>query len=56
MERVADREGIAPNDADKRGRAVFATLQDAVSAGELENVLSQLPTDYLGLMAGTHSP
>ena len=53
VERVAEREGIAPNDADKRVRAVFAVLQDAVSAGVLEHVLSQLPTDYLELMAGT---
>jgi uncharacterized protein (DUF2267 family) len=54
VRRVAEHESIAPNDADKRVRAVFATLQDAVSAGELEHVLSQLPTDYLELMAGTH--
>ena len=56
VERVADRESIAPNDADKRVRAVFATFQEAVSGGELEDVLAQLPTDYLGLMAGTHRP
>jgi uncharacterized protein (DUF2267 family) len=54
--RVAAREGIAANDADKRVRAVFATLQEAVTAGELEHVLSQLPTEYLELMAGTHRP
>jgi uncharacterized protein (DUF2267 family) len=56
VERVADREGIAPNDADKRVRAVFATLQEAVTGGELEHVLAQLPTDYLELMGGTHRP
>ena len=56
VHRVARREGIAPNDADKRVRAVLATLQEAVSAGELEHVLSQLPTDYLELMSGTHRP
>jgi uncharacterized protein (DUF2267 family) len=54
VERVADREGIAPNDADKRIRAVFATLQDAVTGGELEHLLTQLPTDYLELMGGTN--
>jgi len=54
VRRVASREGIAPNDADKRVRAVLATLQDAVGAGVLEHVLSQLPPDYLELMAGTH--
>lgn len=54
VERVADRESIAPNDADKRVRAVFATLQEAVTGGQLEDVLSQLPTDYLELMSGTH--
>ena len=56
VRRVAEREGIAPNDADKRARAVLATLQEAVSAGQAEHVLSQLPTDYLELMAGTHRP
>jgi uncharacterized protein (DUF2267 family) len=54
IHRVAERRGIAPNDAEKRVRAVMATLQEAVSAGEVEHVLSQLPTDYLELMAGTH--
>ncbi len=54
VERVADREGIAPNDADKRVRAVLATLQDAVTGGQMEDVLTQLPTDYLELMSGTH--
>ena len=56
VERVADREEIAPNDADKRVRAVFATLQEAVTAGQLEDVLSQLPVEYLELFSGTHSP
>lgn len=56
VERVADREGIAPNDADKRVRAVLATLQDAVTGGQMEDVLSQLPIDYLELMSGTHRP
>ena len=51
---MAERDGIAPNDADKRVRAVLATLGEAVSEGQLEHVLSQLPTDYLELMAGTH--
>ena len=54
VNRVAERDGIAPNDADKRVRAVLATLGEAVSEGQLEHVLSQLPTDYLELMAGTH--
>jgi uncharacterized protein (DUF2267 family) len=54
VNRVAERDEIAPNDAGKRVRAVLATLQDAVSEGQLEHVLSQLPTDYLELMAGTH--
>jgi uncharacterized protein (DUF2267 family) len=53
VRRVAERESLAPNDADKRVRAVLAGLQEAVSAGVLEHVLSQLSTDYLGLMAGT---
>ncbi len=56
VERVADREGIAPNDADKRVRAVLATVQEAVTGGQMEHVLSQLPTDYLELMSGTHRP
>lgn len=56
VERVADREGIAPNDADKRARAVLATVQEAVTGGQMEHVLSQLPTDYLELMSGTHRP
>ena len=53
VRRVAERESIAPNDADKRVRAVLSVLQDAVAAGVLEHVLSQLPTDYLELMGGT---
>ena len=56
VERVADREDIAPNDADKRVRAVLATVQEAVTGGQMEHVLSQLPTDYLELMSGTHRP
>lgn len=52
VRRVAKRESIAPNDADKRVRAVFSALQDAVSAGVLEHLLSQLSTDYIELMGG----
>jgi uncharacterized protein (DUF2267 family) len=54
VQRVAERDDIAPNDATKRVRAVMATLQEAVSVGEVEHVLSQLPPDYLELLAGTH--
>ncbi len=48
FERVAEYEGVGVDlpQAVHHARAVIATLQEAVSAGELANVRSQLPESY----------
>jgi uncharacterized protein (DUF2267 family) len=52
LERVSAREGVGPPDSVTHTRAVLATLQHALSAGEIRKVLERLPTDYARLFAG----
>jgi uncharacterized protein (DUF2267 family) len=46
VERTAERAGTDPDVADVAIDAVFATLRDAVTPGEFDDVLSQLPADF----------
>jgi uncharacterized protein (DUF2267 family) len=46
VERVADRAGTDPDVAEAAVDAVFAALRDAVTPGEFDDVLSQLPAHF----------
>lgn len=50
-QRVADSEGCDRATARQHARAVAAVLKNAITAGELNDVLSQLPADYEDLFA-----
>jgi uncharacterized protein (DUF2267 family) len=50
VEIVADRENAPPDEARKHIQAVMATLRDAVSEGEFEDVMAQLSPDYRELV------
>ncbi|TDB81461.1 DUF2267 domain-containing protein [Micromonospora sp. KC721] len=43
LRRVADRAGVEPATAQVGVRAVFATLREAVTVGEFEDLMAQLP-------------
>jgi uncharacterized protein (DUF2267 family) len=47
---VADREGSTPDEAREHVRAVLQTLRDAVTAGEWDDVVAQLGSDYRDLL------
>lgn len=52
VRRVAERAGLGtPSEARPHVAAVLTTLQEAVSAGELDDLLSQLPDEYRELFA-----
>ncbi len=52
VKRVADREGgVPPDEARTHAEAVLVTLREAISGGEFEDILLQLPDDYLELFA-----
>jgi uncharacterized protein (DUF2267 family) len=51
VDRVANDLEIPPEQAKERIRAVFSVLRDAVTPGELHDVLVQLPSGYLELLA-----
>jgi uncharacterized protein (DUF2267 family) len=44
--RTAERAGVDQAIAENGIRAVFATLREAVSGGEFDDVLAQLPPDF----------
>lgn len=46
LQRVGRREGVEPRLAEQHARAVIEVLCRAVSRGEIEDVLSQLPKDF----------
>ena len=48
--RVAEELGIPPDEARSRIRAVFATLREAVTPGEFQDVLEQLDPEYADLL------
>lgn len=45
-ERVAEKEGVGVEKATVHARAVAATLQTAVTTGEMDNVRGQLKPEY----------
>jgi uncharacterized protein (DUF2267 family) len=52
IKRVAAREGgVPPDEARAHAEAVLVTLREAISGGEFEDILLQLPDDYLELFA-----
>ena len=51
VRRVGESLEIPPDEARTRIRAVFATLREAVTRGELEDVIEQLDPDYADFLA-----
>jgi uncharacterized protein (DUF2267 family) len=51
VRRVAEREGVAPDEARTHTRAVLATLREAVTPKEWFDMTSQLPQDYTVVLA-----
>jgi uncharacterized protein (DUF2267 family) len=51
VRRVADELQVEREEARKRIRAVFATLREAVTSGELRDVLEELDPEYANLLA-----
>lgn len=50
IRRVAERAGVDPDRAQTGPRAVFGTLRGAVSPGEFDDVVAQLPKEFRGLI------
>lgn len=53
LQRVSRREGVDLPVSVHHARAVLEVLQQAVSRGEVEDVLQRLPPDYKRLFAGS---
>jgi uncharacterized protein (DUF2267 family) len=51
VQRVADELQVERDEARKRIQAVFATLRQAVTWGELRDVLEELDPEYVDLLA-----
>jgi uncharacterized protein (DUF2267 family) len=51
LRRVAEREGVTPDEAREHARAVFATLREAVTEKEIADVEAQLPDEYAAVLA-----
>jgi uncharacterized protein (DUF2267 family) len=51
VERVARELAVTPEEARVRVRAVFATLREAVTVGELRDVMQELDPEYADLLA-----
>lgn len=49
LKRIAEREGISRENAEKHARAVLSTVAEAASAELLEEVFSELPDDIRDL-------
>jgi uncharacterized protein (DUF2267 family) len=49
--RVAEREGVTPDEARDHVRAVFLTLREAVSEREIADLEAQLPKEYAAVLA-----
>ena len=50
VQRVADELSVEPDEARRRIRAVFATLREAVTWGELRDVLEEVDPEYVDLL------
>ena len=53
VERVAYRECVDEPEAAYHSRVVMEVLSEAVSPGEFEDIIAQLPEDYAPLFAGS---
>jgi uncharacterized protein (DUF2267 family) len=53
VRRVAERGDVGPDEARTGAAAVLTTVRQAVTAGEFEDVMSQLPQDYRELVGPT---
>ncbi len=51
VDRVARELDVSPEEARAHVRAVFGTLRETVTRGELEDVLAQLDPEYADLLA-----
>ncbi|HEX8100022.1 MAG TPA: DUF2267 domain-containing protein [Actinomycetota bacterium] len=51
LRRVAERASTSTDKARESAEAVLTALREAISGGELEDILLQLPDDYLELFA-----
>jgi uncharacterized protein (DUF2267 family) len=47
--RVAEREEVPPEAAREHVRAVFATLREAISEKEFDDLFAELPDEYAAL-------
>jgi uncharacterized protein (DUF2267 family) len=56
IRRVSKRAAVAPADARDGITAVFQTFQDAVSFGEFDDVMDQLPEEFAALARPTILP
>jgi uncharacterized protein (DUF2267 family) len=54
VRRVAERGGVRPDEARAAAAAVLITVREAVSPGEFDDVLSQLPQEYRELVGPMH--
>ncbi|MEH0933150.1 DUF2267 domain-containing protein [Micromonospora sp. CPCC 205558] len=54
--RVALRAGVQEPAARDASRAVFTTLREAITGGEFDDVVTQLPRDYRGLVEPAMAP
>ena len=50
MRRIAERGDVGPDEARTGATAVLTTLRDAVTPGEFDDVLAQLPLEYRELI------
>lgn len=55
-ERVSELGDLDPEEAENLAKAVLAVLDDAVSAGQVSDLIAALPTDYGDLLAETGTP
>lgn len=56
LSRFAGAVGLDDTRADQAARAVWRVLKDAVSAGEVGDIKSQLPNELNDLFEGTRAP
>ena len=50
IRRVAERAGVDEDTALASQGAIFSTLREAVTPGELDDIISQLPQEFRGLV------
>ena len=53
LARVAEREGVSREEAERHVRAVFAALRDVISSKEFADLAAQLSQDYEPLLAAS---